>query len=393
MAKKTTLQLWTGTKWEDLFPSTRSDLVVFMNGENNLEHRLNTVEAVARGAQQSLAFENYAELVEYIKGLGANDLSVGQNMYIKELNVPDVWIYIANKDWTNYPFSGNEAFINSLNSENGVHVGHYVLAALETGKSVLTNQASSQVLVGGVHQSVWNADTKLDKITTALGKARVYAVNAVGEQVTYDLATADANTWAGNLAYLRGASITGLTEPTATIAVQTPVNPYAAENENYVDTNFVAKDAPKGTATILYGLTSEGAVVHRVVNTAATPTQGTIPIYRENGTLAAGTPTETYHAANKGYVDAGFLAKTTVTSEMLLTQKVNGSTDKLGFDIAVKPYYIVRRDGNSQIEVVEVPTAANHATSKAYVDTKIGDIETVLDSVIAMQNNLIGGGV
>lgn len=227
MAKRTTLQLWTGSGWEDLFPKTRSDMVILGNGENNLEHRLNMVEAVARGAQQSLSFENYAELVEYIKGLGANDLSVGQNMYIKELNVPDVWIYIANKDWTNYPFNGNEAFINGLNSENGVHVGHYVLAALETGKSVLTNQASSQVLVGGVHQSVWNADTKLDK--------------------------------------------------------------------------------------------------------------------------------------------------TTVTSEMLLTQKVDGSTDKLGFDIAAKPYYIVRRDAKGDVLVNDTPSSTSAAVNQKYVDEAVAN--------------------
>ena len=373
MAKKTTLKLWTGTKWEDLFPSTRSDLVVFMNGENNLEHRLNTVEAVARGAQQSLAFENYAELVEYIKGLGANDLSVGQNMYIKELNVPDVWIYIANKDWTNYPFSGNEAFINSLNSENGVHVGHYVLAALETGKSVLTNQASSQVLVGGVHQSVWNADTKLDKITTATGLVRVYTINADGSQSFYNIATGANSAQPGRIPYLLAPNSTGLDgTPTATFAVCDPQKPYSIANKRYVDSNFVTKGAPKGTAVKLYGETSEGMVVHRLVNTAATPTQGTIPIYRENGTLAAGTPIETYHAANKEYVDSGFLAKTTVTSEMLLTQKVNGSTDKLGFDIATKPYYIVRRDASGDILVNDTPSSTSAAVNKKYVDSVAG---------------------
>lgn len=51
------------------------------------------------------------------------------------------------------------------------------------------------------------------------------------------------------------------------------------------------------------------------------------------------------------------------------------------------------RNGDGQIIVPLVPTEPSHAPSKEYVDTKIGDIETVLDSVIAMQNTLIGGSV
>lgn len=153
-------------------------------------------------------------------------------------------------------------------------------------------------------------NNKIDKITTATGLVRAYIIDANGVQSTYNIATGDSATQPGRLVYLRSAAATGITEPTATIAVQTPVNPYAAANKKYVDDNFVAKNAPKGTAVKLYGETSEGSVVHRLVNTAATPTQGTIPIYRENGTLSAGIPTELYHATNKEYVDTNFVGKT-----------------------------------------------------------------------------------
>lgn len=41
--------------------------------------------------------------------------------------------------------------------------------------------------------------------------------------------------------------------------------------------------------------------------------------------------------------------------------------------------------------IVGEPTADNHATTKAYVDGLVGDIKTTLDSIIAIQESLIGG--
>ena len=361
MAKKTTLQLWTGSGWEDLFPKTRSDMVILGNGENNLEHRLNMVEAVARGAQQSLAFENYQEAIEYLNNLPYMQLSIGQNIYIRSLNVPDLWVFNTIDIPYSYPYTNDQNFITYISSKWGGQVGHYILSPLESSKSVITNDASSQVLAGGVHQSVWNADTKLDKVTSVTGGYYAYAINGSGDQII--------------VRYSSGAipDALALRDNAGAISVGEPVSGNNATTKNYVDSNFVTKNAPKGTAVKLYGETSEGSVVHRLVNTAATPTQGTIPIYRENGTLAAGTPTETYHAANKGYVDNGFLAKTTVTSEMLLTQKVNGSTDKLGFDIAAKPYYIVRRDAKGDVLVNDTPSSTSAAVNQKYVDDAIAN--------------------
>jgi hypothetical protein len=38
------------------------------------------------------------------------------------------------------------------------------------------------------------------------------------------------------------------------------------------------------------------------------------------------------------------------------------------------------------------PTQDAHLTNKKYVDNQIGNIETALDNIIAIQNELIGGG-
>ena len=49
-------------------------------------------------------------------------------------------------------------------------------------------------------------------------------------------------------------------------------------------------------------------------------------------------------------------------------------------------------EGNSVISCVADPTGDTDAANKRYVDGLVGDIETALDGVIAIQNALIGGG-
>lgn len=63
--------------------------------------------------------------------------------------------------------------------------------------------------------------------------------------------------------------------------------------------------------------------------------------------------------------------KKTVASEQILTLKPGGVTDTLAFSADAIPYYIVRRYSGGEI-IVPLETAANnHATSKAYVDSKV----------------------
>ena len=52
---------------------------------------------------------------------------------------------------------------------------------------------------------------------------------------------------------------------------------------------------------------------------------------------------------------------------------------------------IPERDANGNINVPETPSHDTSAVAKKYVDNITGDIETALDSIIAMQESLIGG--
>lgn len=49
--------------------------------------------------------------------------------------------------------------------------------------------------------------------------------------------------------------------------------------------------------------------------------------------------------------------------------------------------------GNGKISNLGTPTADTDAVNKGYVDTAVGDIESALDAIIAIQEQLIGGAV
>lgn len=133
--------------------------------KEDLEMRVNSAESLAQGAQQALAFDNYSALIQYLNpGMIANSgnvLKVGQNLYIKQLNIPDLWIsaFRAPDELTNYTYTTDDAFIEYIN--NGGWVGCYQLSRLETTKVDLTNYATKS--------EVTAVDTKITDIPVEKG--------------------------------------------------------------------------------------------------------------------------------------------------------------------------------------------------------------------------------
>ena len=156
MAKKTTLKLWTGEVWEDLFPTTHADLIIMEGGQNNLQHLLNVVannsdraytdaqealrliaqvEQIAKGAQQAVSFGGYKAMIDALNAADSSGYKLGQSIYIQSLNVPDLWVFLVLPEmYIPYSYSTDEEIVNQLNSSGRIHVGYYELSKLETGK-------------------------------------------------------------------------------------------------------------------------------------------------------------------------------------------------------------------------------------------------------------------
>ena len=66
------------------------------------------------------------------------------------------------------------------------------------------------------------------------------------------------------------------------------------------------------------------------------------------------------------------------------------SLEIVGGSINLKSDYGLSVEGN-RIQEVGAPEQNTDAANKAYVDGLVGNIESALDSIIAMQNSLIGG--
>ena len=100
---------------------------------------INEVNSIAKGATQAYGFPNYQQLITALNILPNDYFSVGQNLYIVTLNVPDLWISKIESTSTTYTYTTDEAFTTELATNGYVQVGYYRLSALETQKVDLTN--------------------------------------------------------------------------------------------------------------------------------------------------------------------------------------------------------------------------------------------------------------
>lgn len=97
-----------------------------------------TAISIAKGANQALDYLDYANMITNFNAFEKNKFSTGQNIMIKKLNVPDMWIYQLSEEYKPYTYTTDEEVINLLLSDVGFQVGYYVLSALETQKVDLT---------------------------------------------------------------------------------------------------------------------------------------------------------------------------------------------------------------------------------------------------------------
>lgn len=85
------------------------------------------------------------------------------------------------------------------------------------------------------------------------------------------------------------------------------------------------------------------------------------------------------------------LDKITTNTEVLLTQKATGATDKLSFSSEINPYYIVRRDSVGRIKVPTAAQGPSYAASEYLVNTRINearqDIQQTIEQLTGAQIN------
>lgn len=128
------------------------------------------------GKATTKTYENYQAFVTAIGLLPKLELKVGDNIYIKKLDVPDMWVTAVNDTSTSYTYTNDQAIINALDTTSGIIVGYFSFSKLETEKVDLTTY-----------------QTKTDNSLATTSKTVVGAINEVRATAESANSTASAN--------------------------------------------------------------------------------------------------------------------------------------------------------------------------------------------------------
>ena len=226
--------------------------------------------------------------------------------------------------------------------------------------------AGSVITSGGVYQSEFNADTKLDKVTEAGAYPRLYDVQADGTQNVI--------------------SFTSSVVPYTVVQrngsdgdVLVPIIPSradAAASKQYVDGGFVGKLQSHEGEYKVYANKPDGDSFYIVSNGAVS---GTLAERLDGGRLAVGTPVSDGDAANKQYVDNTFVKSHSQYSEkpnygvytfLLDGDKIKDSIN--AFANYPQAYAIVQYDSSAKLHSDNISSsdADDTVTNKGYVDSK-----------------------
>lgn len=121
---------------------------------SRLGNELTTVESVAKGANQAVAFGSYEEMILTLNQIPDDIFNIGQNIYIKRLNVPDLWVSRIYDYSATYTYISDEDLIEALNNYGAVQVGYYAVSALETQKVDLTDYAKKEYVDNSIQQAI-----------------------------------------------------------------------------------------------------------------------------------------------------------------------------------------------------------------------------------------------
>lgn len=103
----------------------------------------NDIRQMALGASRGQSYADIETMVTALNALPANSFRVGDNIYLDQLNVPDVWIAAVNGSSTAYTYVDDSTFTAAL-SAGRVQVGYFSISQLETEDVVLTPATTSE---------------------------------------------------------------------------------------------------------------------------------------------------------------------------------------------------------------------------------------------------------
>lgn len=109
------------------------------NAHTDIRNEIETVKDIAEGANIAIVFDSYSDLVTFFNA-ESDSLKVGTNLYVKTVEVPDLWLSAVEETTVSYTYTTDEDFLTYING-NG-QIGYYKFSELETQKVDLSNYAT-----------------------------------------------------------------------------------------------------------------------------------------------------------------------------------------------------------------------------------------------------------
>lgn len=132
----------------------------------------NQALAIAKGRNQSLAYNSYSEMVTALNSMSKDELKRGQNIYIGTVGVPDLWVYSVETSSVTYSYVNDETIVGSLGTDTTIQVGYYKLAQLETQKVDLTNLEANDISIDDTNLELGgtNVQNTLEALKSAISQ-------------------------------------------------------------------------------------------------------------------------------------------------------------------------------------------------------------------------------
>ena len=130
LAKKYTDEHGGGTRdYTDLSNKPQINGVTLSGNKTTQE-----LHIMASGAE---VYDDYEDAVTAINAWAADHRGVGDNVYIRTADVPDLWVSAVEETSVPYTYTTDAAIIAALEADGYVQIGYYKLSALETQKVVI----------------------------------------------------------------------------------------------------------------------------------------------------------------------------------------------------------------------------------------------------------------
>lgn len=246
-----------------------------------------------------------------------------------------------------------------------IQVGESIASAVWTNSGPFN--VGTLVSVNGEYVNMWDADTKVDKVTTVTTRQQVYVKAPGGSQEMVTLSTDFLSN--GIPRYNEHGRLT----------CADPTSAYNTINKAYADANYIKVPA-YGNATGAIIRYSDGSTTGVNVAAAGQVSTSTIPRYSSTGTLAANNPVNATDVVNKQYGEANYVPVPALSGPgryRVTGMGKNSAGDLLTTSIDIANYGTTptnqafprgSSDGNL---TVAYPKTASDAATKQYVDNLI----------------------